>query len=272
MSGLDTDALASLSLTHVHYNPNDPLSYLCAWLALVPQGLCVVYATLIWSTREVEIMMMFAGQMACEALNWGLKRWIKEERPRRMAGKGYGMPSSHAQFVAYFAATLALFLLLRHQPRPSPSPTHLTQPSRVSAPKSKTSSQNNHPPLSWGLRATFAGLALLGAVAVAVSRVYLRYHTPKQVAVGCAAGLACAVGWFAFTGWLRRMGVVDALLESEVVRLFRVRDLVVTEDLSEAGWERWEGRRLERRRERERERELDGFYQEKKTRAEAKSQ
>jgi dolichyldiphosphatase len=27
---------------------------------------------------------MFAGQMACEALNWVLKRYIKEERPRRM--------------------------------------------------------------------------------------------------------------------------------------------------------------------------------------------
>lgn len=25
---------------------------------------------------------MFAGQMACEALNWVLKRYIKEERPR----------------------------------------------------------------------------------------------------------------------------------------------------------------------------------------------
>ncbi len=26
--------------------------------------------------------MMFAGQMACEALNFLLKRWIKEERPK----------------------------------------------------------------------------------------------------------------------------------------------------------------------------------------------
>jgi dolichyldiphosphatase len=51
---------------------------------LVPQGLCVVYATLIWSNREIEIALMFAGQMACEALNWVLKRYIKEERPRRM--------------------------------------------------------------------------------------------------------------------------------------------------------------------------------------------
>lgn len=27
---------------------------------------------------------MFAGQMACEALNFGLKRLIQEERPQRM--------------------------------------------------------------------------------------------------------------------------------------------------------------------------------------------
>ena len=93
--------MASLSLTHVHYvystvlspsynaltcyqNPDDPISYLCAWLALVPQGLCVIYVTLIWATREVEIGLMFAGQMACEALNFLLKRMIKEERPKRM--------------------------------------------------------------------------------------------------------------------------------------------------------------------------------------------
>lgn len=41
-----------------------------------------MYATLIWSNREIEIALMFAGQMACEALNWVLKRHFKEERPR----------------------------------------------------------------------------------------------------------------------------------------------------------------------------------------------
>jgi dolichyldiphosphatase len=79
----DTTPLASLSLTHVAYNPSDPYSYVSAWLALVPQGLCIMYVTLMWASREVEIWMMFAGQMACEALNFGLKRWIREERPRR---------------------------------------------------------------------------------------------------------------------------------------------------------------------------------------------
>ncbi|KAK4990777.1 hypothetical protein LTR50_002313 [Elasticomyces elasticus] len=99
---MDDPPLASLSLTHVHYirfnvdrlipfkNPSDPISYACAWLALVPQALCVTYATLIWSTREAEILLMFAGQMACEALNWMLKRYIKEERPRRESYYPFG--------------------------------------------------------------------------------------------------------------------------------------------------------------------------------------
>ncbi|KFY80828.1 hypothetical protein V499_00342 [Pseudogymnoascus sp. VKM F-103] len=78
----------SFSLTHVNYNPDDRVSYLCAWLAIVPQGLCVAYATLIYSTREIEIILMFAGQMACEAVNFILKRIIKEERPKQMHGKG----------------------------------------------------------------------------------------------------------------------------------------------------------------------------------------
>lgn len=135
------------------------------------------------------------------------------------------MPSSHAQFVSYFALTLALFLLLRHQATPSRS----------------------HTPISWGARAALSVLALGGAAAVAVSRVYLRYHTPKQVLVGCGAGLACAVAWFGFTAWLRRSGMVDWLLELEAARMLRARDLVVMEDLVEAGWERWEHQRLERK-------------------------
>lgn len=69
-------------------DPADPISYFCAWLALVPQGLCVTYITLIWATREVEIMLLFAGQMGCEALNFLLKRLIKEERPQSRCPPG----------------------------------------------------------------------------------------------------------------------------------------------------------------------------------------
>ena len=80
---MDNPPLASLSLTHVHYDASDPLSYVSAYLALVPQALVVTYVALIWSTREIEILLMFAGQMGCEGLNWILKRVIQEERPTR---------------------------------------------------------------------------------------------------------------------------------------------------------------------------------------------
>ncbi|KAI1138836.1 PAP2-domain-containing protein [Hypoxylon sp. FL0543] len=218
----DPVPLASLSLTHVHYDPNDPVSYLCAFLALVPQGLCVVYATLIWSTREIEIALLFAGQLACEAINFALKRLIKEERPRRMNGKGYGMPSSHAQFVAYFAVSLALFLLLRHQP-PSPGVR-----------------KRNHTPMSLVERAMWSVVGLAMAAAVAWSRVYLNYHTERQVLVGCAAGTVSAVGWFVITTIVRRSGWLAWALDTPIARFFRVRDLVVEEDLCQAGWEKWD--------------------------------
>ena len=74
----------SSELTDPSQNPDDRLSFLSAWLALVPQALCVIYVTLVWATREVEVLLMFVGQMGCEALNFVLKRIIKEERPQRM--------------------------------------------------------------------------------------------------------------------------------------------------------------------------------------------
>ncbi|OJJ43835.1 hypothetical protein ASPZODRAFT_876470 [Penicilliopsis zonata CBS 506.65] len=215
--------LASFSLTHVHYNPADPLSFLSAWLALVPQALCIAYVTLAWASREMELILMFAGQMGCEALNFVLKRLIKEERPKKMYGKGYGMPSSHAQFVTYFAIYISLFILFRHVPSPTTGHSFLT-------------------------RLFVAIAACVGAGAVATSRIYLNYHTPKQVLVGCAAGAFCAMSWFFITGILRSYGWMDWALEFSLARLLRIRDLVVSEDLAEAGWQRWESKRKLRQR------------------------
>ncbi|KAJ0425315.1 hypothetical protein BJY00DRAFT_205586 [Aspergillus carlsbadensis] len=213
--------LASLSLTHVHYNPEDHLSLLSAWLALVPQALCVAYVTLVWATREVEVGLMFAGQLGCEALNFALKRIIKEERPKQMFGKGYGMPSSHAQFVSFFAVYMGLFLLFRQ----SLSPTNQGPIFRIIA----------------SLGIAFA------ATAVAISRIYLTYHTTRQVLAGCAVGVVFALAWFHFTGLLRTYGWLEWGLNHSIARFFRLRDLVVSEDLAEAGWQRWETRRKTKR-------------------------
>lgn len=162
---------------------------------------------------------MFTGQLACEALNFLLKRILKEERPKLMHGKGYGMPSSHAQFVAFFSLSLTLFLLFRH------------------IPKEKSSS---HTPLSIGARVLLSMAVLGNAGLVAWSRIYLNYHTPKQVGVGLLAGTITAVGWFIVTSVIRQLGLLEWALDLPVVRLFRMRDLVVEEDLCQAGWEKWE--------------------------------
>ncbi|CAG7554563.1 unnamed protein product [Fusarium equiseti] len=225
----DSTPLASLSVTHVYYDPEDHLSLACAYLALLPQALCVVYATLVLFTREVEVALMFLGQLACEVLNFALKRLIKEERPRRIHGKGYGMPSSHAQFVAFWSVSLALFLLVRHNP-----PRVL---------KGRANSSVHRP---WSIveriAVSMAGAAI--AAATAWSRVYLNYHTPKQVVVGCAAGAVSAVGWFIIVAVMRQTGWLGWALETSLARAFRVRDLVVEEDMCQAGWEKWEERRV----------------------------
>lgn len=151
---MDGPPLASLSLTHVHYDPTSRVSHACAFLALVPQALCIAYATLIYSSREMEILLMFTGQMGCEALNWVLKRYIREDRPAQMLGKGYGMPSSHAQFVAFFAVYLGLWVVVRHDPW-------------------KDNASKTHVPTPMWQRVALALAAMTGAVAVAQSRMYV---------------------------------------------------------------------------------------------------
>jgi dolichyldiphosphatase len=147
---------------------------------------------------------------------------VQADRPAaEMYGKGYGMPSSHAQFVAFFSLSLSLFLLLRHVPTPSTS----------------------YSPSSFVERLLVSLAACLCAAAVAASRVYLNYHTPKQVLAGVAAGISFAVAWFVFTTCLRRWGWIDWALETWLSRKLRMRDLITAEDLIDAGWGRWESRR-----------------------------
>ena len=146
-----------------------------------------------------------------------------------MHGKGYGMPSSHAQFVAYFSTFLTLFMLFRHDPHNHPH-------------ASKT-----HVPIQLWQRLLLSTASMICAGAVAQSRIYLYYHKPRQVYVGVAAGVGCAIAWFAVTSIARSYGLIDWMLELPLVRWARLRDLVVHEDLVDAGWERWDSRRQKKR-------------------------
>lgn len=148
-----------------------------------------------------------------------------------LQGRGYGMPSSHSQYVAFFSAYICLFLLIRHVPSKRTSP--------------------DSSPATFSQRLIVSVLACAGATLVIYSRVYLRYHTKKQVLVGAALGVGFAIAWFVFTKCLRSLGLLDSVLDCELARLARVRDLMTTEDFAEAGWVRWRRDRERSRREKD---------------------
>ncbi|KAF7430930.1 hypothetical protein PC9H_006645 [Pleurotus ostreatus] len=77
MSGQET----SLDLTHVLYDDSSLFSLALALITLSPILLMPAYAALCVQTRELTIIVMWAGQWACEGLNWVLKRAVKQQRP-----------------------------------------------------------------------------------------------------------------------------------------------------------------------------------------------
>ena len=152
------------------------------------------------------------------------------------------MPSSHAQFLAFFSIYLTLFLLRRHQP---PAPEH----NRLLLAKGNLHFLIPSP----HTQRIFLSIYVLGMGAlVSFSRIYLNYHTPKQVLAGCSAGIVSALAWFGVTSWFRSEGWLHWALDAEVSRWLRIRDLVVEEDLAEAGWREWDRQRLARQRGRKR--------------------
>ena len=106
----------AISLTHIEYPKGDLVGFVLAWASLVPIFLLVSFTTLILFNRDLHTIAYLLGILFNEALNWCLKHAIKEQRPvrgREILFTKYGMPSSHAQFMGFFSAYLALFLLIR---------------------------------------------------------------------------------------------------------------------------------------------------------------
>ena len=160
---------------------------------------------------------MFAGQMACEALNWVLKRYIKEERPRGKSRKGHYSSvvlildrDAWKGLRNAFLTRPVRILLLRYLRPVSPLPTR--------------SPPDGYP------HALLTGWPFPP-------------FTPSIGLCRSAAGAIFALAWFAFTTYLRRAGWIEWALETWVLRTLRVRDLVIQEDLVDSGWARWEDRR-----------------------------
>lgn len=135
------------------------------------------------------------------------------------------MPSSHAQFVAFFAVYFSLWIYLRAR--------HLPRYQKV----------------------LISVTSVFASIAISMSRIYLSYHTKMQVVCGYSVGVVFALGWFVFTAWLRETTLgeagsgwgIDTLTGGRklwdwilwVGQVACVKDLSTQVDLVRWEWEVW---------------------------------
>ncbi|KAF8868536.1 hypothetical protein CPB84DRAFT_1695971, partial [Gymnopilus junonius] len=204
---------------------DDDSSHFSLALALVtlsPILLMASYAALAVQTREFLIIVMWAGQFLGELLNWIIKRAIKQERP---LGNGYGFPSSHSQYMAYFASFLMCHLYLRHR---------------------FASTGFGFLDFMWRMT-VYTGL-LVWTGLVAYSRHYLGYHDWYQISWGLAIGTLLGISVYVVAEAIPSRYPTSALgrakamfLDNPVVVWLQLRDgWAVWEDGGREGeWRRW---------------------------------
>ncbi|XP_062515036.1 dolichyldiphosphatase 1-like [Corticium candelabrum] len=189
-----------LTLTFVEYPKGDLTGKCLAAISLTPVCILVGLATLLLLKRDLHTMAYFFGLVLNEAINFILKHIVQESRPTRGAEKlftEYGMPSSHAQFMGFFAVYFILFIYIR------------------------IISQDRWQQMLWKccLSLTVASAAVL----VACSRVYLQYHTVPQVVYGLLIGVLIGTSWFVITH--RYMTPLFAIIASwQISEFLMIRD------------------------------------------------
>lgn len=131
-------------------------------------------------------------------MNFLLKHTIQEARPMRrdVLYSEYGMPSTHAQFMWFFAAYMTLFVLIRY--------VYLTFIFHTSHHTFFFNSsicfrlhQSNNSTISerfW--RVLIIAVCIASAGLVTYSRIYLQYHSHSQVLCGAVIGTILGIVWF----------------------------------------------------------------------------
>lgn len=96
----------------MEYEDGSVIGFIMAFLSLSPVFGIVAFVTMILLQRDLASMYFFAGQLVNEGFNFVLKRIFREARPGDV-GNGFGMPSSHAQFVSFFTIYAILYMYKR---------------------------------------------------------------------------------------------------------------------------------------------------------------
>ena len=176
-------ALSTVGLCDVRYAAGDGLGRAAALVgALAPVWAAAHLGGVAWARREPRTVLLGVGLVASHAGSYVLKALLRQERPRARCEElgtcgEFGLPSTHASFMAYVAAAAALELFAAEE-------------------AGGTAGRKRRPrrPPAAARWVVSGGLAALAA-AVAWSRVYLGYHSVGQVLAGLASGAAFAAGW-----------------------------------------------------------------------------
>jgi len=205
-TNMDAPEWECLELTCVRFPKGDVLGELLAFVSLVPHIILVVHATLLLTLLHPHLATFGAGTCANLAFNSVLKRVIREKRPVPTFRKDnykymvYGMPSQHAQFIAFYVVYLHLYVLM----------------------------QVPHYGTRWEAfeKSAFIVLTTLLAGLVIYGRIYLIYHTPEQTAYGTVLGALCGYIWFVVTQkWLRARFKDMQKALAQVLRLRSLRNV-----------------------------------------------
>ncbi|KAJ1890285.1 hypothetical protein LPJ81_005964, partial [Coemansia sp. IMI 209127] len=180
----------------------DNVGMLFALASLIPIFLVVMEATIVLSRREIAGILLLAGQLTNETFNLVLKVIIQQERPNLHLGDGYGMPSSHSQFMTFFVVYTVVYL-----------ETHI-------------STNEIHK------RAVQAGAIALGLL-VMISRIYLGYHTALQVVAGGLIGVCSGCFWLWFVERaIYASKAVDVALDWPICKWLLIRDSRAAPDIA----------------------------------------
>jgi dolichyldiphosphatase len=161
--------LKAITLTHVRYQRGDPLGLFLAWVSLIPVFISLGgFISHFLFRREIQGLCFTLGLLISQFLNELVKSSVQQSRPETCAlleaCDSHGWPSSHSQYVFFFAAYLTLLCL-----------------------KGSTGVAHG------GSRVFLAILPWPLAVFTMYSRVYLGYHTVAQVLNLLYAKLNCEI-------------------------------------------------------------------------------
>ncbi|KAF3790303.1 Lipid phosphate phosphatase gamma [Nymphaea thermarum] len=200
-------ALKAIGLTHVRYQRGDRLGLFLAWISLVPVFISLggFFSHFIFR-RELQAIFFALGLTISQFLNELIKKSVQQSRPDTCAAleacDSHGWPSSHSQYMFFFAVYFTLLRISRI---------------RAAAAASVTGFGNS------GWKFVIALIPWPLAVLTMYSRVYLGYHTVAQVFAGATLGIILGGIWY----WMVNSVLVQyfpAIEETAICRYFYIKD------------------------------------------------